>query len=91
MSYLGVRHLLRPYFLGLPNPGETVTLWATGLGAVSVDESQPAQQADLTNSGFSGLKFAVGGWAPDSRSVLIGKPSALHNSFARVDPDLRVL
>ena len=32
-----------------PNPGEIVTLWATGLGAVSGDESQPAQQADLTN------------------------------------------
>ena len=31
-----------------PNPGEIVTLWATGLGAVSGDESQPAQQADLT-------------------------------------------
>ena len=32
-----------------PNPGEIITLWATGLGAVSGDESQPAQQADLTN------------------------------------------
>jgi uncharacterized protein (TIGR03437 family) len=32
-----------------PNPGEIVTLWATGLGPVSGDESQPAQQVDLTN------------------------------------------
>jgi len=32
-----------------PNPGEVVTLWGTGLGPVSGDESQPAQQADLTN------------------------------------------
>jgi len=27
-----------------PNPGEIVTFWATGLGAVSGDESQPAQR-----------------------------------------------
>src|ERR1043165_8399974 len=32
-----------------PNPGEIVTLWATGLGPATGDESQPAQQADLTN------------------------------------------
>jgi uncharacterized protein (TIGR03437 family) len=32
-----------------PNPGEIVTFWATGLGAVSGDESQPATQADMTN------------------------------------------
>jgi uncharacterized protein (TIGR03437 family) len=32
-----------------PNPGEIVTIWATGLGPVAGDESQPAQQADLTN------------------------------------------
>jgi uncharacterized protein (TIGR03437 family) len=41
-----------------PNPGEIVTLWATGLGAVSGDESQPAQQADLTNIP---LKVFIGG------------------------------
>ncbi len=41
-----------------PNPGETVTLWATGLGAVTGDESQPAQQADLTNVP---LKVLIGG------------------------------
>src|ERR1043166_3913667 len=32
-----------------PNPGEIVTLWATGLGPATGDESQPAQQADLTS------------------------------------------
>ena len=41
-----------------PNPGEIVTLWATGLGPVSGDESQPAQQADLTNIP---LKVFIGG------------------------------
>jgi hypothetical protein len=41
-----------------PNPGETVTLWATGLGGVSGDESQPAQQADLVNIP---LKVFIGG------------------------------
>ena len=41
-----------------PNPGEIVTLWATGLGPVSGDESQPAQQADLTNVP---LKVFIGG------------------------------
>jgi uncharacterized protein (TIGR03437 family) len=41
-----------------PNPGEIVTFWATGLGAVSGDESQPAQQADLTNIP---LKVFIGG------------------------------
>src|SRR5262249_51175114 len=41
-----------------PNPGEIVTLWATGLGAVSGDESQPAQQTDLTNVP---LKVFIGG------------------------------
>jgi uncharacterized protein (TIGR03437 family) len=41
-----------------PNPGEIVTLWATGLGAVSGDETQPAQQADLTNVP---LKVFIGG------------------------------
>jgi uncharacterized protein (TIGR03437 family) len=41
-----------------PNPGEVVTLWATGLGAVSGDESQPAQQTDLTNVP---LKVFIGG------------------------------
>jgi uncharacterized protein (TIGR03437 family) len=41
-----------------PNPGEIVTLWGTGLGAVSGDESQPAQQADLTNVP---LKVFIGG------------------------------
>jgi uncharacterized protein (TIGR03437 family) len=41
-----------------PNPGEIVTLWATGLGPVSGDESQPAQQADLANIP---LKVFIGG------------------------------
>jgi uncharacterized protein (TIGR03437 family) len=41
-----------------PNPGEIVTLWATGLGPVSGDESQPALQADLTNIP---LKVFIGG------------------------------
>jgi hypothetical protein len=41
-----------------PNPGEIVTLWATGLGPVSGDESQPAQQADLTDIP---LKVFIGG------------------------------
>jgi len=41
-----------------PNPGEIVTLWATGLGPVSGDESQPAQQADLSNIP---LKVFIGG------------------------------
>jgi uncharacterized protein (TIGR03437 family) len=41
-----------------PNPGEIVTLWATGLGAVSGDESLPAQQTDLTNVP---LKVFIGG------------------------------
>ena len=41
-----------------PNPGEIVTLWATGLGPVSGDESQPAQQADLTSIP---LKVFIGG------------------------------
>jgi len=30
-----------------PNPGETVTLWATGLGPVSGDESNPAAGGDM--------------------------------------------
>jgi len=41
-----------------PNPGEILTLWATGLGPVSGDESQPAQQADLTGIP---LKVFIGG------------------------------
>jgi len=41
-----------------PSPGEIVTLWATGLGPVSGDESQPAQQADLTSVP---LKVFIGG------------------------------
>jgi uncharacterized protein (TIGR03437 family) len=41
-----------------PYPGEIVTLWATGLGAVPGDESQPAQQADLANIP---LKVFIGG------------------------------
>jgi len=45
-----------------PNPGEIVTLWATGLGPVSGDESQPAQQADLTNIP---LKVFIGGQPAD--------------------------
>src|SRR6266849_5460797 len=32
-----------------PNPGETVTLWATGLGPVTPDETQPAVQTDMPN------------------------------------------
>ncbi|HLG99355.1 MAG TPA: hypothetical protein VKX49_23800 [Bryobacteraceae bacterium] len=31
-----------------PMPGETVTLWGTGLGPVSFDETQPAQQVNMT-------------------------------------------
>jgi uncharacterized protein (TIGR03437 family) len=41
-----------------PNAGEIVTLWATGLGAVAGDESQPAVQTDLTNIP---LKVFIGG------------------------------
>jgi hypothetical protein len=43
-----------------PNPGEIVTFWGTGLGAVSGDESQPAQQADMTDIP---LKVFIGGQA----------------------------
>ena len=45
-----------------PNPGEIVTLWATGLGPVSGDESQPAQQADLTGIP---LRVFIGGQPAD--------------------------
>jgi uncharacterized protein (TIGR03437 family) len=31
------------------NPGETVVLWGTGLGAVTGDETEPAVQVNLTN------------------------------------------
>jgi hypothetical protein len=41
-----------------PNAGEIVTLWATGLGPVTGDESQPAQQTDLTSIP---LKVFIGG------------------------------
>ena len=41
-----------------PTLAKSLHLWATGLGAVSGDESQPAQQADLTNVP---LKVFIGG------------------------------
>src|SRR5262249_53481314 len=41
-----------------PNPGEIVTFWGTGLGAVSGDESQPALQSDLASIP---LKVFIGG------------------------------
>jgi uncharacterized protein (TIGR03437 family) len=41
-----------------PSPGDTVTLWATGLGPVSFDETNPAQQADMTSVP---LKVYIGG------------------------------
>ena len=31
------------------NPGDTVVLWGTGLGPVTFDETNPAQQTDMTN------------------------------------------
>ena len=43
-----------------PNPGEIVTFWGTGLGALPGDESQPAQQADMTDIP---LKVFIGGQA----------------------------
>jgi uncharacterized protein (TIGR03437 family) len=41
-----------------PNPGEVVTFWATGLGPVSFDETNPAQQADMASIP---LKVFIGG------------------------------
>ncbi len=41
-----------------PNPGEIVTLWATGLGPVGFDETNAAQQADMPNIP---LKVFIGG------------------------------
>ncbi|MBZ5608222.1 MAG: hypothetical protein LAP38_08195 [Acidobacteriia bacterium] len=41
-----------------PNPGEVVTLWATGLGPVTFDETNAAQQADMPNVP---LKVFIGG------------------------------
>jgi uncharacterized protein (TIGR03437 family) len=41
-----------------PMPGETVTLWGTGLGPVSFDETQPAQQVNMTGIP---LKVFIGG------------------------------
>jgi uncharacterized protein (TIGR03437 family) len=35
--------------LNAPNPGDTVVLWATGLGPVTYDETNPAVQFDMTN------------------------------------------
>jgi len=31
------------------HPGDTIVIWATGLGPVNFDESQPATQADMTS------------------------------------------
>jgi uncharacterized protein (TIGR03437 family) len=43
-----------------PSPGDVVVLWATGLGPVSFDESNAAQQADMT---AVPLKVYIGGQA----------------------------